>query len=160
MVNPILELCSSVPVREFEPGAALLAEGGKSGLLYILIDGDVEIVKGDFQINVVSDPGAVFGEMSVLLDLPHMASVRALSHCRVHEVRNGNEFLKAHQEIAYQLAELLARRLHGVSTYLVDLKRQFASHESHLAMVDDVLESLVTQQHQRFVPGSDRDPGF
>jgi len=27
-------------------------------------------------------------------------------------------------------------------------------------MVDDVLETLVHQQHQRFMPGSDRDPGF
>jgi CRP-like cAMP-binding protein len=160
MVNPLLELCNSVPVRTFEPGAPLLAEGEKSGLLYILIDGEVEIVKGDFQINLVSDPGAIFGEMSVLLDLPHMATVRALSRCRAHEVRDGNEFLKAHQEIAYHLAEILARRLHGVSSYLVDLKQQFASHENHLAMVDDVLETLVNQQHQRFMPGSDRDPGF
>ena len=160
MVNPILELCNSVPVRVFEPGAALLTEGQKSGLLYVLLDGDVEIVKGDFQINLVSDPGAVFGEMSVLLDLPHMATVRALSGCRAHEVRDGNEFLRAHPEIAYQLAQLLARRLQGVSTYLVDLKQQFASHENHLGMVDDVLESLVNQQHQRFIPGSDRDPGF
>ena len=159
-MNPILALCNSVPVRAFEPGAALLAEGKQSGRLYILIDGDVEIVKGDFQINVVSDPGAVFGEISVLLDLPHMATVRALSACRAHEVRDGNGFLKAHPEIAHHLAQLLARRLHGVSTYLVDLKQQFASQENHLAMVDDVLETLVNQQHQRFVPGSDRDPGF
>jgi len=159
-VNPILDLCDSIPVRTFEPGAILLAEGDRSGLLYILIDGDVEIVKGDFQINIVSDPGALFGEMSVLLDLPHMATVRALSPCRAHEVGDGNEFLKAHQEIAYHLAQLLARRLHGVSTYLVDLKQQFSSHENHLAMVDDVLETLVNQQHQRFIPGSDRDPGF
>jgi len=160
MVNPLLELCKSVPVREFEPGAPLLVEGRKSGLLYILMDGDVEIVKGEFQINIVSDPGAIFGEISVLLDIPHMATVRALSRCRAHEVRDGSGFLKAHQEIAYHLAELLARRLQGVSTYLVDLKQQFASHGNHLAMVDDVLETLVNQQHQRFMPGSDRDPGF
>ena len=160
MVNPILELCKSVPERRFEPGVVLLAEGKKSGLLYVLIDGDVEIVKGDFQINIVSDPGAIFGEVSVLLDLPHMATVRALSACRAHEVRDGDAFLRAHPEIAHHLAQLLARRLHGVSTYLVDLKQQFASHENHLGMVDDVLESLVNQQHQRFIPGSDRDPGF
>ena len=160
MVNPILELCKSVPVRTFAPGASLLAEGKKSGLLYVLIDGEVEIVKGDFQINVVSDAGAVFGEISVLLDLPHMATVRALSKCRAHEVRNGDEFLKAHPEIAHHLAQLLARRLHGVSTYLVDLKQQFASHENDLGLAVAVLESLVNQQHQRFVPGSDRDPGF
>ena len=159
-MNPILELCKSVPERRFEPGVVLLAEGKKSGLLYVLIDGDVEIVKGDFQINIVSDPGAIFGEVSVLLDLPHMATVRALSGCQAHEVRDGNEFLRAHPEIAHHLAQLLARRLHGVSTYLVDLKQQFASHENHLGMVDDVLESLVNQQHQRFIPGSDRDPGF
>ena len=159
-MNPILELCNSLPLRVFEPGTPLLAEGRKSGLLYVLLDGEVDIVKGDFQINIVSDPGAVFGEISVLLDLPHMATVRALSRCRAHEIRDGNEFLKAHPEIAHHLAQLLARRLQGVSTYLVDLKQQFASHENHLGMVDDVLESLVNQQHQRFIPGSDRDPGF
>ena len=146
MVNPILELCGSIPVREFEAEAILLAEGGKSGLLYILIDGDVEIVKGDFQINIVSDPGAIFGEISVLLDLPHMATVRALSRCRVHEVRDSNAFLQAHPELAYHLAQLLARRLHGVSTYLVDLKHQFADRNDHLGMVDEVLEALVNQQ--------------
>jgi CRP-like cAMP-binding protein len=159
-VNPILELCNSIPLRLFEPGAPLLIEGQKSGLLFVLLEGDVEIVKGDFQINIVSDPGAIFGEISVLLDLPHMATVRALSQCRAHEIRDGNEFLGAHPEIAHHLAQLLARRLHGVSTYLVDLKQQFASQENHLAMVDDVLETLVHQQHQRFMPGSDRDPGF
>ena len=157
---PILELCADVPIREFEPGAILLAEGDKSGLLYILTDGEVEIVKGEFQINIVCDPGAIFGEISVLLDIPHMASVRALTRCRAHEVRDANSFLKANQGISYHLAELLARRLHGVSTYLVDLKSQFASQDNHLAMVDDVLETLVNQQNQRFTPGSDRDPGY
>jgi CRP/FNR family cyclic AMP-dependent transcriptional regulator len=159
-VNSILELCRSVPVREFEPGAVLLDEGNKSGLLYVLIDGEVEVVKGDFQINVVNDPGAIFGEISVLMDIPHMATVRALTSCRAHKVADGDAFLKANPEISYYLALLLARRLYGVSTYLVDLKAQFASHDNHLAMVDDVLETLVNQQHYRFLPGSDRDPGF
>lgn len=157
---PTLELCRDVPVRAFEPGAILLAEGETSGLLYILIEGEVEIVKGDFQINTVSDPGAIFGEISVLLDIPHMATVRALTGCRAHQVRDANAFLKANQGISYHLAELLARRLHGVSTYLVDLKSQFAGHDNHLGMVDDVLETLVNQQDRRFTPGSDRDPGF
>ena len=120
--DSVLELCRNFPVREFEPGAVLLDEGNKSGLLYVLIDGEVEIVKGDFQINVVNDPGAIFGEISVLMDIPHMATVRALTSCRVHKVADGDAFLKANPEISYYLALLLARRLYGVSTYLVDLK--------------------------------------
>lgn len=159
-MHPILDLCEQLPIREFEPGAPLLAEGETSGLLYILCDGEVEIVKGDFQINTVSDPGAIFGELSVLMDIPHMASVRALTRARAYEIRDGKLFLQTHRELAFHLAEILARRLHGVSTYLVDLKRQFAGHDNHFGMVDDVLETLVNQQHQRFVPGSDRDPGY
>jgi CRP/FNR family cyclic AMP-dependent transcriptional regulator len=159
-VSTILEHCHDIPLRSFAPGAILLAEGEKSGLLYILVDGEVEIIKGDFQINQVSDPGAIFGEVSVLLDIPHMATVRALTPCRAHEIRGGAAFLKSNQDITFHLALLLARRLQGVSTYLVDLKHQFVDREDHLGMVDDVLESLVNQQHQRFVPGSDRDPGF
>ena len=157
---PILDLCRDVPVRSFGPGEVLLAEGDKSGRLYVLAQGEVEIVKGDFQINSISEPGAIFGEISALLDVGHMATVRAVTPARAHEIRDGAQFLQANQQIAFHLAQLLARRLQGVSGYLVDLKSQFASHEDHLGMVDDVLETLVHQQHQRFTPGSDRDPGF
>lgn len=156
----ILDLCDAVPAQTFESGEILLAEGETSGLLYVLAEGEVEILKGDFQINTVSEPGAIFGEMSALLDIPHMASVRALTPCRVHRIENGDSFLQSHKEIAYQLSKLLAQRLHGLTTYLVDIKRQFEGHENHLAMVDDVLETLVHQQERRFTPGSDRDPGF
>ena len=64
----ILDLCRALPVQTFESGADLLNEGKTSGLLYVLISGEVEILKGNFQINVVSDPGAIFGEMSALLE--------------------------------------------------------------------------------------------
>jgi len=110
-------------MRMFEPGAILLAEGQKSGLLYVLIDGEVEILKGEFQINVVSDPGAIFGEMSLLLNMPHTATVRALTPCCVHVVDDGDAFLRSNKEIAYDLSKLLAQRLHGVTTYLADLNR-------------------------------------
>ena len=154
----ILDLCHALPTRAFESGAVLLCEGKTSGLLYILIDGEIEIVKGDFQINVVSDPGAIFGEISVLLNIPNSATVRAVTPCTAHVVEGGDLFLQSHKEIAYQLSKLLAQRVYRLSTYLVDLKRQFEHHDNHLSMVDDVLETLIHDQRQSFIPGSDRDP--
>ena len=127
-MSSILDLCQAVPVTSFEPGAILLAEGKKSGLLYVLVDGEVEILKGDFQINVVSDKGAVFGEMSVLLNTPHTATVRARSACHAHIVEDGDAFLKANPKIAYDLAKLLAKRLQGVTNYLTDLNRYVGLH--------------------------------
>jgi CRP/FNR family transcriptional regulator, cyclic AMP receptor protein len=154
-----LHLCQALPVRSFEPGAVLLDEGKTSQLLYVLIDDEVEIVKGNFQINVVSDAGAIFGEISALLDIPHMATVRALTSCSAYVVESADAFLQSHKEISYYLSKLLAQRLNGVTSYLVDLKRQFEDRDNHLAMLDDVLETLVHQQLQTFTPGSDRDPG-
>ncbi len=155
----IADLFQALPIATFEPGAVLIAEGKTSGRLYVLVDGAVEILKGDFQINVVLDRGAIFGEMSALLDIPHMATVRALTRCTAHVTEGGDAFLQSHKEIAYLLAKVLAQRLNGVTTYLVDLKRQFEDHKSHLGMVDEILETLLHQQRQTFTPGSDRDPG-
>lgn len=155
----ILPLCQGLPIRTFEPGAVLLAEGETSGLLYVLIEGEAVILKGDFQINAVSDPGAIFGEISVLLGIPHMATVRASTPCRAYVVEGGSAFLQSNPQISYELSKLLAKRLHGVTAYLVDLKHQFEDHDNHLNMVDDVLETLIHQQQQSFTPGSDRDPG-
>jgi len=83
----------------------LLAEGETSGLLYVLVDGEVEVLKGDFQVNLVSDPGAVFGEISILLGIPAIATVRAVTPCSARVVEGGDAFLQAHQEIAYDFAD-------------------------------------------------------
>lgn len=159
MSDELLALCRELPVAEFAPGDALLDEGQTSGRLYVLIDGEVEIAKGPYQINVVSEPGAIFGEMSVLLSMPHMATVRALTPCRAHQSTDAQAFLKAHPQIAFHLSRMLAQRLNGVTSYLVDLKRQFEGEASHLGFVDEILECLVNNQGPAFKPGSDRDPG-
>ena len=157
-MNTILDLCDGLKPTYFEAGGVLLAEGTKTGRLYILIDGSVEILKGDFQIDVVSEPGAFFGEVSALLDIPHMATVRALHPSRVYRIEYAVEFLNNYPMIAMEVARLLAQRLNGVTNYLVDLKNQFEDQKGHLGMVDEVLESLVHQQREHFKPGSVRDP--
>ena len=60
-------------------GTVLLTEGMTSGRLYVLVEGSIEVVRGETQVAVVSEPGSMFGEMSMLLELPHTATVRTLS---------------------------------------------------------------------------------
>ena len=154
----MLDFCADLPERSFAAGEVILEEGTTSAALYILIEGELEVLKGDFQIRTVSDPGAIFGEVSALLGIPHTATVRALTACRVHAVDEANAFLRSHRDIAYGVAELLAQRLHSITTYLADLKRQYEDQEDHLGMVDEVLETLTHQQSERVDVGSDRDP--
>jgi hypothetical protein len=56
----------------------VLAAASRTGRLLILKEGAAEIIKGDVEIAKVTTPGAVLGELSVLLDKPHTADVRAL----------------------------------------------------------------------------------
>ena len=45
-----------------------------------------------------------------------------------------------------------------MTTYLVDLKEQYAEHEGGLGMVDVVLGTLMRSPGPRRELGSDRDP--
>jgi CRP-like cAMP-binding protein len=154
----ILDNCAGAERKELLPGTILLSEGETSGRLYILARGSLEVLRGDIRVAVASEPGSVFGEMSVLLKRPHTATVRATSPVTVFVFEDAESFLKSHPEIAFYLGRLLAERLNAATTYLVDLKRQFESHGNHLGMVGEVLETLIHQQpEEEFTLGPARE---
>ena len=120
-MSAILKMCQDIPVRTVDPGTILFAEGKQDRSLCVLADGEVEILKDEFQVNTVSEPGAVFGEMSILLNTPHTATVRARTTCRVHMIEDGEAFLRANKDMTYDLLKIVAGRLQGVTNYLTNL---------------------------------------
>jgi hypothetical protein len=84
--------------------------------------------------------------------------VKTLEPSTFYVVAEPLDFLRSTPEVALTVAELLARRLHAMTTYLVDLKQQFEDHDNHFGMIDEVLDVLSHAQHEGHTPGSDRDP--
>jgi CRP-like cAMP-binding protein len=158
-MRAILDFCRDAPLEYFEHGDVLLKEGQKTGRLYVLAKGEIEVFRGGARVTVLSEPGSIVGEMSILLGVPHTATVRARGDVRAHAITDANAFLASHPGLALLIARLLAKRLNAATTYLADLKRQFAASGDHWSMVGEVLESLIHQQDEDFQPGSDRDPG-
>jgi CRP/FNR family cyclic AMP-dependent transcriptional regulator len=152
-MGAILDLCGAASLQELPSGTVLLAEGETTGHLYVLKSGTVEVLRGDTQVAVIEDPGAVFGEMSVLLKQPHTATVRALTTVSVYNFDDAEGFLRANPEIAFVIGRLLAGRLNAATTYLADLKRQFEGQGNHLGMVGEVLDVLIHQQDEEFSAG-------
>jgi CRP/FNR family cyclic AMP-dependent transcriptional regulator len=157
-MQSVLERADPGRKTEVPAGTVLLTEGVTSGRLYVLAEGSVEVIRGDTQVAVVSEPGSFFGEMSVLLARPHTATVRALSPAILYAFDDAETFLRSDPEIALIVARMLAQRLNAATTYLVDLKRQYAGNGNHLGMVSEVLASLLHSQEPEFTPGSDRQP--
>lgn len=156
-MRELLDYCESLPEVSVEPGEVLLAEGTKSGLIFILIEGEVDILKKDFRIGKLDQPGSLIGEISALLDIPHIASVVAKSSSRLYKIENQSDFLKSNTEFTYPLAIILAKKLNTISSYLVDIREQYNDRGDHLGMVDQILEELINQQDEEQQPGSDRD---
>ncbi|MCX5512622.1 3',5'-cyclic-nucleotide phosphodiesterase [Kaistia algarum] len=147
---------------QFDAGTVLLSEGTTSGRLYVLADGVLEVVRGETQVALVTEPGAIFGEMSVLLDAPHTATVRAMMSSTVYAFDDAAAFMRSDPHFAFFVARMLAQRLNAATSYLVDMKQQYDHHGDHLGMVSEVLDSLMHHPDTDFKPGSDRlpDPGM
>jgi CRP-like cAMP-binding protein len=155
----MLEVCAArTPERTIATGATILMDGERAGVLYVLIEGEVAVLKGDYQLHLISTPGAVFGEISVLLDAPHTATVKTTVPSRFYVIENPREFLTSEPRVAIGIATLLAERLDLMTSYLVDLKRQYAGSDEHFGMIDEVLGTLSHAQHEGHEPGSERDP--
>ena len=157
-MQSVLSLCQGLPEQAFQQGDILMTEGGSDKLIYVLIEGGVDIYKRDILVSSQFEPGAIYGELAVLLDVPHTATVKAATNSRAYVVEEANDFLRSHPDMSFQLASLLARKLNSITSYLADLKHQFEDRDDHLGMVDEVLESLLHEPVEELEPGSDRYP--
>jgi CRP-like cAMP-binding protein len=108
-----------VSLETFQAGAELLRQGGRFNTLFVLKTGEVEVIRDGALIRAISQPGAIFGEMSVLLEVPHTATVRALSAVEAFRIDNAVAMLEARPAWALQVARLLAQRLADTTAQLV-----------------------------------------
>ncbi len=145
----ILEYCKDLKQVSFKSGQALLSEGERLGRLYILIEGEVEVIRERTQVTHVDEPGSIFGEMSVLLDMAHSATVKALSAVKAYEIPDALTFLDKRPEFSLHIATMLARRLYYTTSYLVDLQQQAAGKRQDLDLVDQILATLVDPNQLR-----------
>ena len=98
---------ADLPVTQYSAGEDVLTAGSRTGRLLVLKSGAVEVVKDGVQIAKVSTPGAMFGEMSVLLDQPHSADIRALEQSEFH-IADASTLLANDATMTFCVAAILA----------------------------------------------------
>jgi CRP/FNR family transcriptional regulator, cyclic AMP receptor protein len=135
---------TDLPLVTYQPGETVIVDGSKTGRLLFLKKGNVAIVKEDTEIAKVAEPGAVFGELSVLLGQPHTANVHALETSQFH-VANATTLLKQNPSALLYLATVLAHRLDGANQALIQLKNQLQTGETHSVVAKTVsrIEGLL-----------------
>ena len=115
-------------------GNTVFREEERGQGLFVLLDGTVEVVKesgpgGPVIIASVEAP-SVLGEMSLITDRPHSATVRARTNCEFRLLTRSqfDRLLQAENLAAYKLvatlADVIAWRLNRMDEKFVELSRR------------------------------------
>lgn len=138
-------ILSLLPLATYRAGQIVLNDRSKSGHLLILKRGSVVILKDSIEIARVKEPGAVFGELSALLDQPHTADVPALEDSEFYVADAGLSI--KHPVALLHVARVLARRTIEANEDLVELKNQLQAGRPTAALgqtLEKIGEALNT----------------
>lgn len=154
----IIEMTSAVPDLPVADGTKVIVEGERTGALYVLVEGVLEVRRRGRAVVRMSEPGTIVGELGLLLDTVASADVVAVGECVVRRLDDAERTFVDNPAFARHLATLLAHRLWQISTYLTDLQVQYADRADTLGLMPDVLRELLGGRRPVAEPGSDREP--
>ncbi len=103
--------------KSFDPGELIVVEGQTGNGLYVILSGNVEVLKGDLrenpQVLAKRGPGDVFGEMALLGEWPRTASVRALDTVQCLGIDRWVFLsqLERQPQVTIKMLQILAQRL-------------------------------------------------
>lgn len=138
----LLVLASAHPTLTLKPGEVLIEIGEAQGDLFILASGTLRVERDGVEIARISEPGALVGEMSVLLGADHSATVTAVTPVEVRHIEDGLRWLENSPIAAIHVATLACQRLDATSAALVQLKKDTSDHRE--ASIFDRLFGTLT----------------
>src|SRR6266481_6246119 len=164
-------------IIEFEAGKVLATEGEPLNSFYVLLEGEMRVSRNYSNQAIlmgVTKPGMFFGEVSLLLDSPNLATVRTLKHSRLFRLGK-NDFwrmLSTCPSVAREIFRTMATRVRNLEGYSQQRERLASlgtmaaglAHElnnpataarrasAHLREVAENVQSFACDLHQQLKP--------
>ena len=112
--------------KSFDAGELIVVEGQTGNGLYVIVSGNVEVLKGDVgenpQVLAKRGAGDVFGEMALLGEWPRTASVRALDTVQCLGIDRWVFLsqLERQPKVTIRMLQILAQRLRDSDARFVE----------------------------------------
>lgn len=140
MVGPVSD-AASLPERILSPGEILIVQGEQSGDLFVLESGQLAVERDGVAVTTLTEPGTLVGEMSILLNKPNTATVRAEGYASVRVMHEARAVLGGNADLALGLAALVAGRLDATTALLVHLSSEHTT-ASERSLVGKILSAI------------------
>ena len=137
-------LCASSRLLRFGPGETIVREGDRGDSMFLLLSGEVEVLKrgadGSDAAVALLPAGEVFGEMTLLLDAPRSATVRAAAETDLLEVERS-----CFSDLLQRNPQLLERLATQVEERQAELNSIGSSNSSETSALIDTMRRLLIE---------------
>lgn len=134
-----VDIIEKLPRQTFTGGEKIISQGDASkGRLYFLVSGSVVVEKDGQTITEEKRPGSTFGETSILLDVPHNASVIASGETVMAYAEDPDLFLHDNPAVMVLIGQILARRLHAMTAFFTDAQKKYGD-QLGLGTIEDMI---------------------
>lgn len=115
------KVCAALTEQTFSAGDIIIHEGDVGSSLYILLEGDVQVIRSTPQgesfavVNLSANQNVFFGEIAIVDHEQRSASVKALTQCRTLVLTAGDfiSLCESNPQLGYKTLYRIARRLAG-----------------------------------------------
>lgn len=150
----LIHLAENLQPCEFQAGELLIHEGASDEHFYILLEGEVEVIKAfstvDERLLAIRPQGTMFGEMSLFSPMGrHTASVRANSAVSALEMtrQDFDRLLQRYPSLAYDMVRQMSQRLEETENLtILDLREKNQQLITAYQELQSAQEQLVIKE--------------
>lgn len=112
----LYEVARMMSERWLDTGTLLCRQGDRGTDLYMVLEGEVQVIKGRpgaEGVVSVAGPGEVVGELAAIADIPRSATLQAGTDVKILSMRGSHfrQFVRHHPDLSERITAVLARRL-------------------------------------------------
>jgi CRP/FNR family cyclic AMP-dependent transcriptional regulator len=126
-------------LRQYEQDEVIIAEGVYDSFIYVLLAGEVKVMKSNSIIARMHRTGDIFGELAIINYEPRSATVKSVARtsCLAVDAAFLDNLLPGDRDVVYAVvyklfAEVVASRLRTTSEELASLKEELAQAKKEL----------------------------
>ena len=110
---------NATDAKTFTAGQVIFKEGQPGDVMYVVIDGTIDILVHDKVINIIG-PGGILGEMALLDNEPRSTTAIANTDCKLAPVdqRRFTFLVQQTPYFAIQVMQVMAERLRRLNSLL------------------------------------------
>ena len=146
--HALQSICEIAHEKDYPAEHILMREGDRGDTLYLMVEGEVEILKDNIPVMAFDESGICFGEMALIDDEPRSATVRTKQPTKVLEITREDFYPAMAREFSIArgvFRELNARIRRDLNERLKNIREEVAREES-MRMAAEVQQSLLPEQ--------------